>query len=148
MSVPENFNGNPVPGPTTAADDTAMTLSAERLITGTQWVPTGRLVIRRRIVTETRTVEVTLRREELVVEEVGPPEVVPGEPAPADSVHGAHEPLVIVLRQEVPDVTVHVEPYELVRVHVGYGSSERELQAQVRHEEVDFGLTGSPTEGS
>lgn len=121
-------------------DDASMTLSAERIRTSTQWVQTGRVVLRRRIVTETRTVEVTLRREELVVDELSPSSAAPATDPGFEPDHAQHEPLVIVLRQEVPEVAVRVVPYERVTASIEYVATDEAVQASVRHEEVDFGV--------
>lgn len=72
-----------------------------------------RAVVRRRIVTEVRTIEVTVRREVLEVEHL---------PASAEpSLPVAQEPrqaLSLVLSEEVPVVTLQVQPYERVTVDV------------------------------
>jgi stress response protein YsnF len=51
-----------------ADDHHAMTISEEVLHVSTEWAEAGRVRLRRRIVTEARTVQVTLRREELQIE--------------------------------------------------------------------------------
>lgn len=51
------------------ADDVAVTRSEERLVVRTEAVPVRRVRIRKVIVSEERTVTVTVRREELRVEE-------------------------------------------------------------------------------
>jgi hypothetical protein len=71
-----------------------------------------RAVVRRRIVTEVRTVEVTVRREVLEVEHL---------PAEASTLPVAQEPrqaLSLVLSEEVPVVTLQVQPYERVTLDV------------------------------
>jgi hypothetical protein len=71
-----------------------------------------RTVVRRRIVTEVRTIEVTVRREVLEVEELpaeGPALPVAAEPRQA---------LSLVLSEEVPVVTLLVQPYERVTLDV------------------------------
>jgi hypothetical protein len=71
-----------------------------------------RAVVRRRIVTEVRTVEVTVRREVLEVEHLpadGPALPVGAEPRQA---------LSLVLSEEVPVVTLRVQPYERVTLDV------------------------------
>lgn len=123
-----------------ADEDASMTLSAERIRTSTEWVETRRVVLRRRIVTETRTVEVTLRREELVVDEVSPSSSAPATDSDFEPDHAQHEPVVIVLRQEVPDVAVRVLPYERVTARIEYVATDEAVQASVRHEEADFGV--------
>lgn len=124
-----------------ATDNAQVTLSAEQVRAGTQWVATSRLRLRRRVVTETRMVEVTLRREELVVDELEiPPDAtsaLSAEPS-ANPDGDTAAPLVIVLRREIPALGVRVVPYEQVNVITEYVTTEQAIQSQVRHEEVDF----------
>lgn len=71
-----------------------------------------RAVVRRRIVTEVRTVEVTVRREVLEVEHL---------PAEGSALPVAQEPrtaLSLVLSEEVPVVSLQVQPYERVTLDV------------------------------
>ena len=71
-----------------------------------------RAVVRKRIVTEVRTVEVTVRREVLEVEHV--PDDGPALPVSAEP----REALSLVLSEEVPVVTLQVQPYERVTLDV------------------------------
>lgn len=48
--------------------DPSVVLSGKRLRAGAGWVESGRLRLRRRVITETRTVEVVVRPEELNIE--------------------------------------------------------------------------------
>ncbi len=79
-----------------------------------------RAVVRRRIVTEVRTIEVTVRREVLEVEHL---------PAEGPAMPVAREPrqaLSLVLSEEVPVVALQVQPYERVTVDVhGVDGHER-----------------------
>ena len=71
-----------------------------------------RAVVRRRIVTEVRTIEVTVRREVLEVEHL---------PAEGPALPVATEPrqaLSLVLSEEVPVVSLEVQPYERVTLDV------------------------------
>ena len=126
-----------------------VTVSEERLLVSTQWVETGRVRVRRRVTSETRSVQVTVRREELLIETDAEPgaddtnaantgvantnadNTVVGEP------HLNHEPLVIVLREDVPEVTVTTRPYERVIVHVDLAATEETVGGQVRREHAD-----------
>ncbi len=105
-------------------------LSEEQARVGTRRVAAERVILRRRVVTETRTVEVTLRREELEVEHVALDAGQAVEDAP-------REPLVIVLREEVPDVSVRVRPYEQVRVSVETVTEHQVVQTDVRRERLE-----------
>jgi len=117
-----------------------LVLSEERLHVGTRWVGVERVRVRTRIVTETRRVEVRVRREELVVEQVA---LVDDEPA-ADVPVGAQEPQVIVLHEEVPTVSLATRAYERVRVEVVPVDGEVGVRAALRHEELDLSGTTVP----
>lgn len=124
------------------APDAEVILSAEHLTATKEWTVSGAVRFRRRIVTSTRTVEVTVRREELevqvrdVVERdgawVGTDHRSPAVPPPA-VVTG---PAVFTLREEVPDVTVRVVPYERVVVAVDRVTEEVQLTEAARREEA------------
>ena len=120
-----------------------MTLRQEQARIGTEWVATGRVRVSRRVVSETRTVQVTVRREALVIETdaavaadgamVGTvldgPAVVPP--------NGPVEALVIVLREERPEISTRLYPYERVTVHVDLTATEHRIDSQVRSERSD-----------
>lgn len=133
----------------TSGQPTEMTLSKEVLHLGTEWTVSGGIRMRRRIVTETRTVQVTLRREELEFEVehieheqdgtllgsnyAGP---VTGPPQPK-------APLVIVLQQEEPDIGVRLVPYEKITVTTTLVRGAQQVQAGLRHEVPDLQVTSS-----
>ena len=136
----------PVPSGTEAAardGDDATTLSQEVLHVGTEWAEAGQIRLRRRIVTETRTVEVSVRREELVVDVLDVDERrgalvgtardgrVSDEPDP-------RRPLVIVLQEEVPEVSVRLRPYERVTVTTTIGHRTGRVTDDLRHEEAQL----------
>ncbi len=97
-------------------------------------VPSERVRIRKSVVSEVRTVQVPVRVERLVVER---------EPFDADDPEGyapagaaPEEPLEIVLHEEVPVVSLRVEPTEVVRVSVRQVGGEEAVQAVLRTEQV------------
>lgn len=105
----------------------------EQLAVRREWVPVERVRVARRVVTETRRVEVSVRREELHVERV------PIEPEAAGSTtdrQPAPAPIVLVLREEVPVVTLATQPVERVRVSVDTVTGLHTVQAELRREEV------------
>jgi hypothetical protein len=90
-------------------------------VVGTEWIVSGRVRLRRRIVTERRTIDVVVRREvvEFDGEQVdfhdghligtawdGPSVEQPADPTP----------FTAVLREEVPIVSLAIRPYERVTV--------------------------------
>ena len=65
LSGTDGVAGRDTSGPTT---DDAMTRSEERLVGGTQQVETGKVRLRKHVVTETQQVEVPVAREEVTLE--------------------------------------------------------------------------------
>ena len=91
-----------------------------------------RAVVRRRIVTEVRTVEVTVRREVLEVEHLpaeGPALPVSQEPRQA---------LTMVLSEEVPVVTLQVQPYERVALDVHTVAGEERVTTTSGQERAEL----------
>ena len=98
-----------------------------------------RAVVRRRIVTEVRTVEVTVRREVLEVEHLpaeGP--VLPSSGEPRTQVE-------LVLSEEVPVVTLQVQPYERVTVGVEMVTEQERVSTDVSQERVELTTTFPPS---
>lgn len=87
-------------------------LHQEQLRVGTRRVPTEKVLVRRRVVSEVRQIEVTARREEVEVCRV------PLDGHEQSPVGGPPEPLVILLSEEVPVVQLQTRPYERVTVHI------------------------------
>lgn len=112
--------------------------SEQRLRVGVERVPVERVRVRRAVVTETRTIEVQVRREELRIERTPvEPEAAQaflaataGEPGPAA------QDITVVLREEVPEVVTHVRPVERVRVAVERTTVQREVRADLDREEI------------
>ena len=95
-----------------------------------------RAVVRRRIVTEVRTIEVTVRREVLEVEHL-PADASPDEPA----LPVAAEPrqaLSLLLSEEVPVVHLQVQPYERVTVDVHPVTGEERVTTTRGEERVEL----------
>lgn len=123
------------------ADD-AMTVSAEQVSVDTEWTVSGRVRLRRQIETRTETIQVTLRREVLVVDTEdtsGDGGVFTGAASdnPAVATPGpAPEPIVMVLSEEIPQVSVQIQPYELVSTEVRRSTREQPVTATARREQV------------
>jgi stress response protein YsnF len=139
----------PVPRPpeTAAAGQPnapAVTLSHEQLRVGAHWVVAGHVRLRRRIVSETRTVEVTVRREEMVVETdaaVSPDGVIAGlglDGEPSAAPEPGQPPMVFVLREEIPEVVTRIRPYEQVTVHIDIANSLTQVSDSVSTEVADL----------
>ncbi len=112
--------------------------SEEELHLSSAWRPVERVRVRKRVVSEERTVTLTLRREELVVERepVVGAVAVPGEAPPVPG------PIVLTLSEEQAVVTTRVVPVERVRVVVDRVTQEHEIQTTLRAEQVE--MTAEP----
>ncbi len=133
--------------PTRPASAVETVRAEERARITTGWVAAERVRFERRIVTETRQVELTVRREELVVHRSALPDAVPEQP-PAEAT--SQQPLVIVLREEVPVVQLAVQPYERVTAVVELVSGQQTLSAELRKEHVQIETgrgAGRPPQG-
>jgi stress response protein YsnF len=113
------------PGPEVVLHEERLDIGLERDVV--------RAVVRRRVVTETQSVEVTLRREVLEVEYLPATAeddaVAPG-PVPA--------PIVMVLSEEVPVVSTVARPYERVSIEVASIDGQQDVRATLGHEQVDI----------
>ncbi|PPK97446.1 uncharacterized protein (TIGR02271 family) [Kineococcus xinjiangensis] len=116
-------------------------LSAEKLQVGVVRVPRERVRISKRITTEVRTLEVPVRVEQLVVRH----EPLDGSDATGASGE-APEELVLVLHEEVPEVSLRVRPTEQVRVRVRQVTGRQVVSDVLRHEEVDLTVDELPQE--
>lgn len=138
--------GGPVAGHP-AAGHAEVVRSEERLSVTGRVRPVGRVRIGKRVVTEERSVTVTLRREELFVEDLPAESTEAWEHSAGAPARGATpEPLVIVLSEEEPVVSVRAVPRELVTVRVERRSEQEQVSATVAHEVVEVDGIGSPTE--
>jgi uncharacterized protein (TIGR02271 family) len=124
------------PGPRTAGEDPITVVrSEERLDVTTVWTPTERLRVRKVVVTEERTITVTLRREELVIEREPleqPPDGAGLGPRGADP-----EPITLVLHAEQPVLTTRVLPVERVHVVIDRILEMQSATETIRKERVD-----------
>lgn len=135
--------GNVAPGDP-APDDVTVVLQAETVHAGLRRVPVERVRITKRIVTEIRTIDVELRREELHVERLPIPEAAASaDDAPRSSAAGTEPILVLVLHEEVPEVLRHVVPVEQVRVFRDTIDGTETVSADVRREQAEL-LTDPP----
>lgn len=131
---------DPAAPPTAPPESVEVIRSEERLRTGMQRVPVERVRVCTRLVTETRTVTVQVRREELVVERVAIPAggAVDGDDSHLTAKDGGEPVVEMVLREEVPEVLTRVVPVERVRVYVDRVAGTEQVSAAVRREEVEL----------
>lgn len=116
------------PHPTDPDQPVTVTRSEEELALGVRDVEGGRVRIRKRIVTESRTIQV--RREILEVEHLDA--APPGSPPSADPDWSGE----IILREE--EVITQVVPYERVVVSRQTVSQEVEVSADLRREAIEL----------
>ena len=107
--------------------------SEEELQLSSAWRPVERIRVRKRVVTEERTVTLALRREELVIES----ETVADGPAVPGTGPPPHEPIVLTLSEEQAVITTRVVPVERVRVVVDRVTEHHEIEATLRAEQVE-----------
>jgi uncharacterized protein (TIGR02271 family) len=129
--------------PTESDDPTVdLVLSAEVAHTSVRRVPGGTVRISKRVVTEARTVTVQIRREELHVERIPAPTSAPADhpggavDRTASATEGQEPVLVLVLHEEVPEVSVRVVATERVGVFVDRVEGVETVDTALRHEEV------------
>jgi stress response protein YsnF len=143
--------------PLTPVDSVEVVRSEEQLRVGTRSEVSGRVRLVKRVVTEERTVTVTLRHEELVVEHLpaeedegapGAVTVLPdGAPQDGPRTEAAGEPtLELLLCDEELEVVTRVVPRERVRVYVDSVVEVVEVRDDVQREVVDVEGAASPVD--
>jgi uncharacterized protein (TIGR02271 family) len=114
--------------------ETAMTRSEEELSVGTTRRKTGRVRVRKYVVTEHVQRTIPVRREEIRVEHEPMAEEQRGGGQGLEEVSDEHE---ITLREEVPVVEKRVVPRERVRVTKGTRVDRAEVKERVRRERIE-----------
>ena len=124
--------GHDTSGPTT---DEAMTRSEERLNVGTQRLESGRVRLRKHVVTERETVNVPVSHEEVRLEREPITDANRG--AALDGPDLSEEEHEVVLTEERPVVEKETVPVERVRLDKEQVTENRQVTEDVRHEEID-----------
>ena len=133
----ESFTGAPpvgddVSGPET---DNAMTRSEEELRVGTRQTETGRVRLRKYVVSEPVQTSVNVEREEVRIEREPITDANVGQATSGpDLSEEEHE---VTLRAEEPVVEKRVVPKERVRLDKDVVSEQRSVSADVRREEIE-----------
>jgi uncharacterized protein (TIGR02271 family) len=122
--------------PAAAAGDDAMTRSEEQLRVGTQTVETGRVRLRKYIVTEQVTTTVPVSHEEVRLErepitEANRDKALAGQPI----TEGEYE---VTLHAERPVVGTETVPVERVRLSKDTVAGEEQVTGTVRKEQIDL----------
>ena len=148
------------PGGTTGND--VLPLVSEELVPRTQVVQVGEVIVRKTVVTEMRTIEVPVRREEIIVERsiLRQPLAAPSgnrfeqtatsEEPPAQTTDlGADEEVIrIPILEEQVTVEKHPVVREEVRVLKRRVQDVAQVSEQLRHEEPVLEQTAIPPDGS
>lgn len=122
-----------------------LTRSEEVAVAGTQRVVTGRVRVTKRVVVEERTVTVPVRREEVVVEHLGPDDALAPDAVTAGA-GGTSAPVVdLILHEEQVEVVTRAVPTERVRVFVDTVRETVAVDTTLAREVID--VTTEPSTG-
>ena len=124
------------PGGRVGADD-AMTRSEEHLVAGTREVAETRARLRKYVVTETVTVEVPVRREEVRLEHEPIPEAAAGGTV-QDVTDATDVERDMILHAERPVVTTETVPVERVRLGKEVVTGTETVTGEVRKEKIEL----------
>lgn len=124
--------GRDTSGPTT---DEAMTRSEEELRVGTERVETGRVRLRKHVVTEMVTKTVPVQREEVRLERE--PITDANRDQALDGPDISEEEHEVTLHEERPVVEKRVVPKERVRLDTDTVTEEREVSEELRKEQIE-----------
>ncbi len=125
--------GHDTSGPTT---DDAMTRSEEKLHVGTEREATGRVRLRKYVVTENVTKTVPVRREEVRLEREPITDANRGDALSGPAI--SEEEHEVILHEERPVVEKETVPVERVRLDKDTVTDERTVTEEVRKEEVEL----------
>ena len=123
---------SPGEGQDTDADDDAVVVRNEELEVGTERRSSGQARLRKRTTTETRTVEVPVTREEIVLER----EPVDPDSAEARAADTGPDEVVVETHEEVPVVTKKVSA-EKVSLDTATVQDTETVSETIRHDDVD-----------
>lgn len=117
--------------------EAVVTRSEERLSVGTERVATGRVRLRKYVVTEVQTIQVPVTREEVRLERVP---ITPGEEGDltGEPRELGDEEASIVLTEERAVVTKETVPVERVRLEKDVVTEQRQVSEEIRKEEVEM----------
>jgi uncharacterized protein (TIGR02271 family) len=129
----EGTVGRDTSGPTT---DDAMTRSEEELRVGTAKQETGKVRLRKHVVTDHVEQTVPVQREEVRVEREPVTEANAGDAMDGPAI--SEEEHEVTLHEEVPVVQTEAKPVERVRLDTETVTDEETVEADVRKEQVEI----------
>jgi stress response protein YsnF len=138
---PQDLERGTSPGPTTSAE---VVRSEERLRVSTRTEVTGRVRVRKQVTSEEVTQTVTLRREELSVEELPPSGDGVGDGVDLGTAPAGMEDFEIILHEE--RLVVVTVPVERVRVRVHRSTDEVAVSEVLRREQIAFDIVPTVAE--
>lgn len=132
--TPADADGSTAPD---LAAEPSMIRSEEVLSVGTRTVVSGRVRMHKRVVTETVTQTVEIRREELVIERE-PVETDARSESPATEAVFVDTDYEIVLHEERVVVTKQVVPIERVRLRTHVVTGQTEVSEDLQREQIEL----------
>lgn len=136
MNPPAGHNDPPAGDPAVTGEAPIVVIrSEEQLHVAIERVAVERVRIAKRVRTETKTVTVQVRREELVVERL--PVTSTDQHPRAEHQHPTGPLVELVLHEEVPEFTTRVVAVERIRVSTATTATDHTEQATVRREVID-----------
>ena len=136
---PGRTRGRETSGPTT---DTAMTRSEEQLRVGTETRETGRVRLRKHVVTEQQNVTVPVSREEVTVEREPITDANRGAARSGPAI--SEEEHEVTLRAERPVVEKEAVPVERVRLGTETRTEHETVGGEVRKEQIEVDTDERP----
>lgn len=131
--------------PTRAAEQAEVVLHEQRLQVMQERVAVERVRISKRIVTETRTIEVPVRVEQLVIAHEPLTSQEAGNHLGGGQAGEVPGELVLVLHEEVPEVSLRVLPVERVVVRKQTVAATQTVSAELSREVADISTTADVT---
>jgi uncharacterized protein (TIGR02271 family) len=126
--LPTQRSGSPRSQPRNRPRDETMTRSEERLNVGTERVESGRVRLRKHVVTEEQQVTVPVTHEEVRIERM---------PADGGTAEIAEDEREVVLHAEKPVVGKETVPVEQVRLRSEQVTEQRKVRDKVRKEQIE-----------
>ena len=129
--------GNTPTVPAPASPPVTVVRSEEQLAIATTVQVRGAVRLHKRIITETVTQTVEVRREELIVTELAPDEIsLQGTLAAEDTNQLRERQFDVILHQEQVVVTTEVVPVERIRVRVHVVTEQTQVEESLRREHI------------
>lgn len=120
------------------ADDQTIQLKEEHLDVNTHDVTTGQVEIHKEVVNDTETIEVPVKREEVVIER----KPISKDGTPVDDTTLEDDTITIPIKEEQIDVSKHTVVREEVGIHKETHEDVKKVTEDVQREELDVDTSG------